>query len=502
MDLKSLLTSNQKSAEGAPQREKKTIPPFTKKPSSIDLLVNNDDDDYDHSNTSNSSINTMQSPVLNAKPITQVQRTPSSNSISAIKERNSIISLTNDTDVDIDGKETPSIIRRLSYDLSENNSPVLPKKTISKSNLINDLATSEIKETVEIKESKDLKKDAKKEQKKRITTKKEKEEKTPVKEEVDFSKPRSKSIIKNKPKRYSKPPIWASKWRTSKTREFSNNGEVSEQATSRFRSINDVKPYNDLTRRISNWLYSRIEGVPQEQRRFLELEVRFGQVWDRKIDKRIHLPVLNESILDKDFITNNCTFKSGLELKSYNEINKTLQDLIKKSPKSFKTLISDQVDKQFREASKDQVPRTFRISYDRKTNRVMENIEKKRLDSIFVHTGDLKYDYRLSLSLEIISNENPERFENKTPEVERQKHRTSIIHDKSSTRFDLTRVEQFSKVRNSNRTEDVEKLEVELEIDMPKLISAFDNLDKDSFSFEDLSETLMDNARILNRRLE
>jgi polynucleotide 5'-triphosphatase len=132
----------------------------------------------------------------------------------------------------------------------------------------------------------------------------------------------------------------------------------------------------------------------------------------------------------------------------------------------------------------------------------MENIEKRKIDSLFVHTGDLKFDYRLSISLELVSNENPARFENKTPEVERYKNRTSIIHDKTSTRFDLTKVKQFSKVRNSNQTDDVEQLEAELEIDMPKLLHAFDNLDKDSFTFEDMSETLLDNARVLNRKLD
>ncbi|ODQ58283.1 hypothetical protein WICANDRAFT_33914 [Wickerhamomyces anomalus NRRL Y-366-8] len=464
MDLKSLLgpsADSRKEVKEEPQLQVQQTPqqqqpqthdrPELKhRYSSITSLMNNDDDPP-HSSSPSSNIHLMNSPAVAAKyqqagsnPVT-----PGNKPIDLIRARNSITSLTNDTDVDIDGKETPK-------------APQQQSNGKRHSKIDSELGKLE-----------------------------------------SLEKNQKENGKKGKPKRYSKPPIWAQKW----VPNFKEDSHVNH-SSSRFQrsddapkshavSITGVKPYNDITRRITNWIYAQIHSTPKELRQYLELETKFGRIWDKETDRRLHIPVTTESILDDGYALN-MTFKAGLDKDRYEKLKKFLVGLTKINKDKFKTVKFDHIDRQYREAQRDKMPKFYRLTTDKSTGRPVQNIEKRKLASLFIHNPDMVFDFRLTMSIELPSQENPERFQDVTPEIQRHKRRTSIFHDLTATRFDITDVLQSGKGKNSH---EFESLEVELEVDMIKLIDAYEKLDVDSFTFEELSETFMDNARILNREL-
>lgn len=532
--------------------------------SSISSLVNNDDDQmHSSSPAANTSLYPQPSPSGGSNPVT-----PANKPVSSIKARSSITSLTNETDVDVDGKETPSIARRLSYEVStsESNSPVIPKKSIPRQPSLQDVMNTdkpiEFEEPV-YKEPKEVDNQLSRppsnpnsvsalsvdQQEQGQEQPKETLENSP---KIDSPKNKSKphsprssshdsnkingnsesdsrkhSKIENelgkleslekrtpngngkyKPRRYETPPIWAQKWRPnakhdpnfgygSESRFSGQIGDNSKKPSGNV-SITGIKPYNDFTRRVTNWIYAQIYSTPKELRQYLELETKFGKIWDKAADRRISLPVTTESILDDSYAVNNTYFKPGLDKEQYERLKKYLISLTKINKDQFKTVKFDQIDRQYREAQRNQVPKHYRLTTDKSTQRIVQNIEKRKLASLFIFNPEMLFDYRLTMSIELPSSENPDRFSDVTPENERKKRRTSIFHDSTSTRFDITDVLQKNKGRNA---QELSSLEVELELDMFKLVDSFDRLDQDNITFEDLSETFMDNARILNREL-
>lgn len=559
MDLKSLLgpsdsnkakkDSQDQPSQQTPLPQQHDRPELKHRYSSISSLVN-DDDNVHSSSPSSSTIHPMNSPSVPAKyPQGSNPVTPASKPIDIIRVRNSITSLTNDTDVDIDGKETPSIARRLSYEVSasESNSPVVPKKSIARQPSLQDVMNVDkpiefeepvYKEPEEEPTKQRVKAEIKADSTEKPALKSSPKITSPRNNSSKPHSPRSSSAEKNgkattngqkkhpsiedelgklevlekkkqnghrgKPKRYSKPPIWAQKWVPNfKEEQHVSHGQSrfqrsDESGKGHAVSITGVKPYNDITRRITNWVYAQIHNTPKELRQYLELETKFGRIWDKDTDRRVHLPVTTESILDDGFASVQCTFKTGLDKDHYEKLKKFTVGLTKLHKDKFKTVKFDQIDRQYREAQRGQIPKFYRLTTDKSTGRIVENIEKKKLASLFIHNPDLIFDFRLTISLELPSSENPDRFIDVTPENERNKRRVSIFHDLTATRFDITDVMQRSKGKN---TQEFESLEVELEIDMPKLLDSYEKLDVDSFTFEELSETFMDNARILNREL-
>ncbi|CAM9021515.1 unnamed protein product [Wickerhamomyces anomalus] len=555
MDLKSLLGPSadsrkevkeepQPQVQQTPQQQQPQThdrPELKHRYSSITSLMNNDDDPP-HSSSPSSNIHLMNSPAVVAKyqqagsnPVT-----PGNKPIDLIRARNSITSLTNDTDVDIDGKETPSIARRMSSEVStsESNSPVIPRKSIPRQPSLQDVMNTDKPiefdeptykqpksipkgDTAPKREPTGLKSSPKidspnnksKPHSPRSSSTEAPQQQSNGKRhsKIDSELGKLESLEKNqkengkkgKPRRYSKPPIWAQKW----VPNFKEDSHVNH-SSSRFQrsddapkshavSITGVKPYNDITRRITNWIYAQIHSTPKELRQYLELETKFGRIWDKETDRRLHIPVTTESILDDGYALN-MTFKAGLDKDRYEKLKKFLVGLTKINKDKFKTVKFDHIDRQYREAQRDKMPKFYRLTTDKSTGRPVQNIEKRKLASLFIHNPDMVFDFRLTMSIELPSQENPERFQDVTPEIQRHKRRTSIFHDLTATRFDITDVLQSGKGKNSH---EFESLEVELEVDMIKLIDAYEKLDVDSFTFEELSETFMDNARILNREL-
>lgn len=72
-------------------------------------------------------------------------------------------------------------------------------------------------------------------------------------------------------------------------------------------SINNLIPYEELTREISNFLYGNALSVPGfdepggiacENNGQLEIEAKLGRIIDKKTNKRLYLPIKTESVID------------------------------------------------------------------------------------------------------------------------------------------------------------------------------------------------------------
>lgn len=488
MDLRSILTQPEK-------KPNTNLYDTLKKRSSINDLMNAE------TQAEPQQQGEMKSPMTTTRTV-GLTETPAKNA--GTKTRHSISSLTNDTDVDVDGKETPSIARRQSY-TSGSNSPIVPKKTISRAPNLQDVMNEDKVNVAQDHKRKTEPKDSNKIETPKKTVTDELTALDNIEKKIESQEVRKTKDGRIKPRHYAQPPIWAQKWiPVSKRSERGNDQHGSKSVgpvrhsdgPDMKRSITGVKPYNDTTRRISNWIYAQISATPKEHREFLELEVKFGRLWHKQTDRRVLIPVTNECIVDDSYILD-CSYRSGMDKEHYDRAKRFITGLSKIHADAFRTMKTDQVDSVYREASRGQLPKFYRLTTDRATGRLTANIEKKKLGNLHIHCPDLIFDYRLTMSIELPSTENPDRFENQTAETKRFKKRTSVIHPVTATRIDMTEVSTKGK-RSSDNTE---SLEMELEVDMPRLLQAFDNLENDAYTFEDLGETLMDNARILNREL-
>jgi polynucleotide 5'-triphosphatase len=101
----------------------------------------------------------------------------------------------------------------------------------------------------------------------------------------------------------------------------------------------------------------------------------------------------------------------------------------------------------------------------------------------------------MSLSIELPNELNDAAFEifKKRVTMEREKERTSYIHQATFTRIDLT------KVREKNNR--IPKYELELEINTPALLRSMHNVMEDPLYYIDLVQAFLDNGRIITRHL-
>lgn len=141
------------------------------------------------------------------------------------------------------------------------------------------------------------------------------------------------------------------------------------------------------------------------------------------------------------------------------------------------------------------------MSSDVKTGRIGAFIEKRHISQLLIYSPKDSYDVKLSINLELPVPENdpPEKYQHQTPVSERTKERVSYIHNDSCTRFDITKVQNHNKGIKSNDVEITH--EIELEINTPALIKAFDNIMTDSKEYATLIRTFLNNGTIVRRKL-
>lgn len=260
-------------------------------------------------------------------------------------------------------------------------------------------------------------------------------------------------------------------------------------------SLTDVLPFEDITRKVTEWLYATLTNLG-ENRKYVEVEVKFGQIFERKTDERLSLPVTTETVINSEFAKNQTAFRATMPDQLFKLAAGFLDSLAndgKGSDKPTKIVaypVSHTRDLSF-------APRgnadNIRLTLN-KEDQEIERMIKRPIDHLVVYSpGDL-LDFRISIALEIPQTAADIDLTKLEPRSERVKTRLSYLH--RAFQVDLTSVVS-DKISTS--------LELELEINKQLMLEYFEALtrrEKDaSLKFEELIRFTIDNTRLIMRKL-
>lgn len=299
----------------------------------------------------------------------------------------------------------------------------------------------------------------------------------------------------SKPNKYKNVPVWAQKWKpTLNALQQIDNTDFKLDP-----SFLNIIPDDDLTKSVQDWIYATIFSIAPEMRQYIELEMKFGIIRDGGSPDRINPSISSQAIyteLDAHMTPN-------IDEVLFKELNKYIRGIGELTENSGKFNVIESVTKDslYRVGISTQRPRFLRMSTDVKTGRVGQFIEKRHVAQLLMYSPKDSYDVKISLNLELPVPENdpPEKYQSQTPISIRTKDRVSYIHNDSCTRIDVTKVDNHNKKATKTHMETT--YEVELEINTPALLSAFDNITADSKQYAALVRTFLNNGAIVRRKL-
>ncbi|GMM55898.1 polynucleotide 5'-phosphatase [Maudiozyma humilis] len=298
-----------------------------------------------------------------------------------------------------------------------------------------------------------------------------------------------------KPNKYKNVPAWAKKWRP--TVNALQNIDTSDFKIDS--SFLNIIPDDDLTKSVQDWVYATIYSIDPDLRQFIELEMKFGLIVEAKSPERVSPPIASQAVyteLDAHMTPN-------VDEVLFKELNKYIRGISEMTENSGKFNIIESLTKDsvYRVGLSTQRPRFLRMSRDVQTGRVAQFIEKRHISQLLLLSPKDSYDMKISLNLELPVPENdpPEKYQNQTPVSERTKDRVSYIHNDSCTRIDVTTVQNHNQGVKGRHTEVTH--EIELEINTPALLTAFDKIATDSKEYASVIRTFLNNGTIIRRKL-
>ncbi|KAL3235632.1 polynucleotide 5'-phosphatase [Nakaseomyces bracarensis] len=299
----------------------------------------------------------------------------------------------------------------------------------------------------------------------------------------------------SKPNKYKNTPIWAQKWKpTVKALQNIDTNDFKIDS-----SILDIIPDDDMTKSVQDWIYATIYSLDPEMRPFIELEMKFGVLLESKSPDRVSPPISSQAV----YTDMDAHLTPNVDETVFKELNKYIHGLSELTENSgkFNVIESETKDSVYRVGTTTQRPRFLRMSSDVKTGRVGQFIEKRHISQLLIYSPKDSYDVKISLNLElpVPDNDPPEKYLHQTPVSSRTKERVSYIHNDSCTRIDITKVHNHNQGIKSKDTEITH--EIELEINTPALLKAFENITTDSKEYATLIRTFLNNGTIVRRKL-
>ncbi|CAB4255370.1 similar to Saccharomyces cerevisiae YPL228W CET1 Beta (RNA 5'- triphosphatase) subunit of the mRNA capping enzyme [Maudiozyma barnettii] len=299
----------------------------------------------------------------------------------------------------------------------------------------------------------------------------------------------------SKPNKYKNVPTWARKWKPT----ISALQSIDASDFKIDSSFLNIIPDDDLTKSVQDWVYATVYSIEPELRHFIELEMKFGLIVEAKSPERVSPPIASQAVytdLDAHLTPN-------VDEVLFKELNKYIRGVSEMNENSgkFSIIESQTKDSVYRVGLSTQRPRFLRMSRDIQTGRVGQFIEKRHISQILLLSPKDSYDVKISLNLElpVPENEPPEKYQNQTPVSERSKDRVSYIHNDSCTRVDVTTVQNHNQGVKGRHTETT--YEIELEINTPALLNAFDKINDDSKEYAAVIRTFLNNGTIIRRKL-
>ncbi|KAF2402842.1 mRNA triphosphatase CET1 [Trichodelitschia bisporula] len=186
------------------------------------------------------------------------------------------------------------------------------------------------------------------------------------------------------------------------------------------RSLDNIKPYNDLVRVVANFLWeSVILGPRLGSEGHVEIEAKLGTLIDMDTGERLNLPIRSEAVVAPS--TGRTRFQSLMSIQQHKALNEYLNIAARKSlegnrvpieyvhlyemdtlyllPDAFISSLSP-VTQEVLSRSKNRHHRV-RVTRDQKTKEVKATIIKVRLADLEVYCPNDPFDYRISVAAEI-----------------------------------------------------------------------------------------------------
>ncbi|EXJ79337.1 hypothetical protein A1O3_08839 [Capronia epimyces CBS 606.96] len=276
--------------------------------------------------------------------------------------------------------------------------------------------------------------------------------------------------------------------------------------------ITNVVPYEDLSRRVSDWIYQTI-GMAEAPGAgaVFEIEAKLGSIVDEQTGHRLILPVETEALFNRDKFWGRTSFQTSMTVAQHQILNTFLNDLVHETMRDStgRPVIGydhpreyDEFYELTEEGRRNLAPSILtwlnprhkprvRSTIDESTNRLKAQIIKSRLADIDIYNPNSDFDYRISISIESPwEGERQWLTEMTGGGRDRKKDRMSYRH--LGYQIDLTQVSY------TNRPEKEHELEIEISTEQIRVELA--NLrDGRPSKYEELVRGLLDNVRTLCR---
>ncbi|KAI9833891.1 MAG: hypothetical protein M1819_003400 [Sarea resinae] len=305
-------------------------------------------------------------------------------------------------------------------------------------------------------------------------------------------------------------------------------------------SITNVLPYEEITRVISDFLFTQVvlredvgtgqAGNVPGQGAQLEIEAKIGQLIDKNTNHRLSLPVMTECVISHDDPHLRVNFQSSMTEAQHRTLNEFLN----------KALINSQPPKATPGSSEPPPPRTrmpmryvhtherdsfyelqphaystlppsiraqlnprhkvkVRVTTDQKTNKVLAKIVKARVADLDVYSPRTAFDWRVSVNLEMNYEgeieDLVEGHEGGRRTADRNKDRMSYKH--LAYQVDLTQVTPNDPANKMDKEH-----ELEIEVSSAEVRRQGNRARNNEVSqYEDLVRGFVDNVRVLARAI-
>ncbi|KAE8152607.1 CYTH-like domain-containing protein [Aspergillus avenaceus] len=292
-------------------------------------------------------------------------------------------------------------------------------------------------------------------------------------------------------------------------------------------SISGKIPYEEVTNMVCDFLFQNVvvrndaAAVPAGttavgQGAIIEVEAKLGQLVDQDRGERLRLPVLTETIVNKENSRVRTAFESTMTLAQHRVMNKFLNDAVKASmphtnPGRIQLSYAHKKERDmFYEVSPSDLPQVIRqnlnprhkpkvrVTVDQRTGEVLAKIVKCRIADMDVYSPRTCVDWRISINLEMNYEGDVSHLTMVEPGRgrggERNKDRMSYRH--LAYQIDLT---QVARSEPSSKGDFEHELEVEISAAEIRRQGQLAINEDPNNQYEELVKGFVDNIRLLAR---
>ncbi|PYH47342.1 putative mRNA capping nucleoside-triphosphatase [Aspergillus saccharolyticus JOP 1030-1] len=248
----------------------------------------------------------------------------------------------------------------------------------------------------------------------------------------------------------------------------------------------------------------------------IEVEAKLGQLIDMDRGDRVQLPVMTETVINKQFPRFRTAFESSMTVAQHQAMNNFLNEAVKKSldqadrPRIPISYAHKKERDTFYEVSANDLPPVIRqnlnprhkpkvrVTVDQRTNEVLAKIVKCRIADLDIHSPNTCVDWRISVNLEMNYDGDVSQLTVVDPARgrggDRNKDRMSYRH--LAYQIDLTQV-----AKSDSPKGDFEH-ELEVEVSAAEIRRQGQMaMNGEPHQYEDLVKGFLDNVRVLARQV-